>query len=103
MNSPLGLRKVRLRGLGGRAACGVPRTCASAASEAPPGVRGFDRLITTFALSHALSHFRTAFTHFAWIHSATSPIISCETRRRSLYSAGVMRPTPGCIMWFRSA
>jgi hypothetical protein len=30
MNSPLGKRKVRLRGLGGQALCGVPRTCASA-------------------------------------------------------------------------
>jgi hypothetical protein len=31
MNSPRESRKVRLRGLGGPAACGVPRTCASAA------------------------------------------------------------------------
>jgi hypothetical protein len=30
MNSPLESRKVRLRGLGGPAACGVPGTCASA-------------------------------------------------------------------------
>jgi hypothetical protein len=30
MNSPLGKRKVRLRGLGGQALRGVPRTCASA-------------------------------------------------------------------------
>jgi hypothetical protein len=30
MNSPLEIRKVRLRGLGGMAVCGVPRTCASA-------------------------------------------------------------------------
>jgi hypothetical protein len=30
MNSPLQLRKVRLRGLGGRAVCGVPCACASA-------------------------------------------------------------------------
>jgi hypothetical protein len=34
MNSPLGKRKVRLRGLGGPAVCGVPRTCASAARRA---------------------------------------------------------------------
>jgi hypothetical protein len=31
MNSPLENRKVRLRGLGGPAVCGVPGTCASAA------------------------------------------------------------------------
>jgi predicted XRE-type DNA-binding protein len=30
MNSPLEIREVRLRGLGGRAVCGVPRTGASA-------------------------------------------------------------------------
>jgi len=30
MNSPLEVRKVRLRGLGGPAACGVPGTCSSA-------------------------------------------------------------------------
>jgi hypothetical protein len=30
MNSPLEKRKVRLRGLGGPAVCGVSRTCASA-------------------------------------------------------------------------
>jgi hypothetical protein len=30
MNSPLQDRKVRLRGLGGQAVCGVPGTCASA-------------------------------------------------------------------------
>jgi hypothetical protein len=30
MNSPLEKRKVRLRGLGGPAVCGVPGTCASA-------------------------------------------------------------------------
>jgi hypothetical protein len=30
MNSPLQLHKVRLRGLGGMAVCGVPGTCASA-------------------------------------------------------------------------
>src|ERR1044071_8699571 len=43
MNSPLQRRKVRLRGLGGPTACGVPRTCASAASllervRSAPGV-----------------------------------------------------------------
>jgi hypothetical protein len=31
MNSPLEHRKVRLRGLGGRAVCGIPGTRASAA------------------------------------------------------------------------
>jgi hypothetical protein len=30
MNSPLEIRKVRLRGLGGPALCGIPGTCASA-------------------------------------------------------------------------
>jgi hypothetical protein len=30
MNSPLGKRKVRLRGLGGPAVCGIPGTGASA-------------------------------------------------------------------------
>jgi hypothetical protein len=30
MNSPLEIRKVRLRGLGGQAVCGVPGNCASA-------------------------------------------------------------------------
>jgi hypothetical protein len=33
MNSPLERRKVRLRGLGGTAVCGVPRACASAAGR----------------------------------------------------------------------
>src|SRR5687767_15898324 len=33
MNSPLQLRKVRLRGLGGPAVYGVPRACASAAGK----------------------------------------------------------------------
>jgi hypothetical protein len=33
MNSPLGKRKVRLRGLGGQAVCGVPRICASATGD----------------------------------------------------------------------
>jgi hypothetical protein len=33
MNSPLGNRKVRLRGLGGQALRGVPRTCASATGD----------------------------------------------------------------------
>jgi hypothetical protein len=33
MNSPLENRKVRLRGLGGTAVCGVPGTCASAAGR----------------------------------------------------------------------
>jgi hypothetical protein len=31
MNSPLEIRKVHLRGLGGPAVCGIPGTCASAA------------------------------------------------------------------------
>jgi hypothetical protein len=33
MNSPLGKRKVRLRGLGGLAVCGVRSGCASATGE----------------------------------------------------------------------
>jgi hypothetical protein len=33
MNSPLESRKVRLRGLGGRAVCGGSNTCASATRE----------------------------------------------------------------------
>ena len=33
MNSPLEIRKVRLRGLGGQAMCGVGRTCASATGD----------------------------------------------------------------------
>jgi hypothetical protein len=33
MNSPLQHRKVRLRGLGGQALCGVPCTCASATGD----------------------------------------------------------------------
>jgi len=33
MNSPLQLRKVRLRGLGGPGMSGVPSTCASATGE----------------------------------------------------------------------
>jgi hypothetical protein len=32
-NSPLESRKVRLRGLGGRAVCGVSGTCASATGD----------------------------------------------------------------------
>jgi len=39
MNSPLETRKVRLRGLGGPGACGVPRTCASAIGEADVSAR----------------------------------------------------------------
>jgi hypothetical protein len=39
MNSPLERRKVRLRGLGGPAACGIPRACASAAGDAPESGR----------------------------------------------------------------
>jgi hypothetical protein len=35
MNSPLGKRKVRLRGLGGQVACGVPGTCSSATGRSP--------------------------------------------------------------------
>jgi hypothetical protein len=34
MNSPLESRKVRLRGLGGPAVCGIPGACASAAVTA---------------------------------------------------------------------
>jgi hypothetical protein len=34
MNSPLELHKVHLRGLGGPAVCGIPRTCASATVSA---------------------------------------------------------------------
>jgi hypothetical protein len=36
MNSPLEIRKVRLRGLGGMVVCGIPGTCASAAGLVPP-------------------------------------------------------------------
>ena len=39
MNSPLENRKVRLRGLGGPAMCGIPRTCASAAGGLPDQMR----------------------------------------------------------------
>ena len=39
MNSPLEIHEVRLRGLGGRAVCGVPGTGASAARRLP-GRRG---------------------------------------------------------------
>jgi hypothetical protein len=39
MNSPLEHRKVRLRGLGGPAACGFPRTCASAIRRSPNQIR----------------------------------------------------------------
>jgi hypothetical protein len=35
MNSPLEKRKVRLRGLGGAAMCGVPSTCSSATRRSP--------------------------------------------------------------------
>jgi hypothetical protein len=41
MDSPLGKRKVRLRGLGGPAVCDIPRTCASAAK----GMRGSDERV----------------------------------------------------------
>jgi hypothetical protein len=39
MNSPLQRRKVRLRGLGGLTACGVPGTCASATGGETPANR----------------------------------------------------------------
>jgi hypothetical protein len=39
-NSPLQLRKVRLRGLGGQAVCGVPGTCASATCASDGSVLG---------------------------------------------------------------
>ena len=39
MNSPLEIRKVRLRGLGGPAVCGIPRTCASATRPNPSELR----------------------------------------------------------------
>ena len=38
INSPLQLHKVRLRGLGGPAVCGIPSTCASAAG----GITGLE-------------------------------------------------------------
>jgi hypothetical protein len=39
MNSPLENRKVRLRGLGGPALCGVRSTCASATRRSPNQIR----------------------------------------------------------------
>jgi biopolymer transport protein TolQ len=73
MNSPLENRKVRLRGLGGPAVCGVPGTRASATGHFPAGTGagqvepdvGGDvpsplSYFRTFVLSYSVTHSRTA-------------------------------------------